>query len=199
MATKDTGFDEMYGEEDVAQSNGLDTAVEAAGAEMTGDTPAADSVSAAPDAGRPEDAGPVPISPSDAATVDAGGTMESDSTMAETEIEPLEEAPTYSQEDVDQLKDQYERDLQFCKKRLREVENELSEKDVKLHEKNEKIQSLSNDSCERDKIRDQIFSLVGDIGSPAKTYEVVKMALQRFVKKFIGDFGQSTGPGLIAI
>ena len=50
MATKDTGFDEVYGEEDVAQSNGLDTAVETAGAEMTGDTPAADSVSAASDA-----------------------------------------------------------------------------------------------------------------------------------------------------
>lgn len=43
---------------------------------------------------------------------------------------------------------------------------------------NEKIQSLREDSQERDNIRDSIFSFVGDIGSPAKTNELVKKVLE---------------------
>mgnify|MGYP004658445567 CR=1 FL=1 len=152
MATKDAGFDEE--EENVVQSNGLGAAVETAGAE----TPVSDPVTADLRTTGPADADHALTSP--------------------TGKEPHKEAPTYSEEFVNQLKAQHERDRQSRENRLREVENELKEKDAELKERNEKIQSLREDSQERDNIRDSIFSFVGDIGSPAKTNELVKKVLE---------------------
>lgn len=174
---KDTGSTKSE-KNDVPQEHDATKATEATEAGTEREATTADSGSAVPDAGRPEDANLIPVSPSESATVDADGSLENDSTMAETEKEPLEEVPTYSQAYVDRLKSQYERERQFSENRLREVENELKEKNEELNEKDEKIQSLCNDSRERDNIRDSIFALVGDTGSPAKTYEVVKIALK---------------------
>lgn len=158
MSTKDFGF-EAYNEEE-------DTRRKAA--------PVSEDVGADSPAG----ASPVSTPSSEDAEPDSDDALERAPTRSETGKAFQKESPTYSEECVNQLKAQHERDRQSLESRLREVENELKEKNAELKERNEKIQSLREDSQERDNIRDSIFSFVGDIGSPAKTNELVKMVIE---------------------
>lgn len=169
MSTKDSGID-MYEDEEVSQRNGSDAAVEASGAEMTGDASMADPVSVDTGAVAPADASHAPISPSEDTAHDSAGALENAPTIMETGKEPHKEAPTYSEEYVNLLKSQHERDRQSCENRLREVENELTKREEKIH-------VLYNERYERDKRMSYWFSLVDD-GSPAKINELIKKTVE---------------------
>lgn len=166
MANKDTGI--VMEEDEVTQENVADATTEAAVAEMTGDAQVADPGSS--DSTAADAATSSPAS-SEAAAAEGNASPETGaSASVDTEKEPKKDAPTYTQEYVDQLKAKHERDQQFSENRLREVENELKER-------KEKIQSIHDGIRDRDNNTAFMFSLVGD-GSPAKIYELIKKAVE---------------------
>ena len=167
MATNDTGI-VMDDEVEVTQENRSDSMTAAVVAEKTGGAQVVDQRYSDPVARHAAIPSP---EPSEDVAVEGNVAPETDApTSEEMPKEPKKEIPIYTQEYVDQLKTEHERDLQFSKKRLCEVENELNEK-------KEKIRSIHDGVRDRDRCIASMFSLVGD-GSPAKIYELIKKTVE---------------------